>query len=228
MYSAAIASPFFVHFWPIVVRRNEVKHSASSKIFLWILYVALAYFQFAQNVLSTLNLVSVGLFSVDAGSALLFPSNLAILLYLYVHRSANEFRRVGVFLVLVNAAIALSSVACQHGWIGLIPEPWLVLCTSNARWLIVTGTVLLIVDAILMISLYGWIASYLQPPIGRFTIPLLATMCFDAFFFSICVSIWREGAHFGQEFLAEIVSKSLIGVFYGLWLIGFLRYWDRT
>ncbi len=201
--------------WPCTVARNAREHSVCSRCVLAILYVVLAYFQVAQHTLSAMNLVEIWGLSFNAGSAILFPSNLAILLYLYVARSPSEFCRVCVFIAGINALIASTTCIVRlSGGTGLY-------FSHDSTWVILLGTLILVLDAMFMVAFYGHRICRSMSGLGRIVVPLLAALSLDSLLFSAVISSFRDGS-FLYIFVAQLTSKWVFGALYGVILATYL------
>ncbi|ESY41022.1 GGDEF domain-containing protein [Mesorhizobium sp. RSR380A] len=175
------------------------------RIGLGVFVCALGAMHFLETYLASVFYVALPFGMVSPGSAVLFSGKLVMLLLLYMKEDAATVRQPIYGLLLGNALmIGLVLILRLHDISafsdGKLPDIGFI---DQMGWLMVWGTTLLFIDAILIILLYEKLGRYLRrAPFSRILICVACVLTFDqAGFFS--------ALHF--------VAGAPIAVFFGGW-----------
>ncbi|MER9319808.1 GGDEF domain-containing protein [Mesorhizobium sp. M0659] len=175
------------------------------RIGLGVFVCALGAMHFLETYLASVFYVALPFGMVSPGSAVLFSGKLVMLLLLYMKEDAATVRQPIYGLLLGNALmIGLVLILRLHHISafsdGKLPDIGFI---DQLGWLMVWGTTLLFIDAILIILLYEKLGRYLRrAPFSRILICVACVLTFDqAGFFS--------ALHF--------VAGAPIAVFFGGW-----------
>ena len=175
------------------------------RIGLGVFVCALGVMHFLETYLASVFYVALPFGLVSPGSAVLFSGKLVMLLLLYMKEDAATVRQPIYGLLLGNAlTIGLVLVLRLHSIAplpdGRAPDIGFI---DEMGWLMVWGTTLLFVDAILLILLYEKLGAYLRHmPFARILASVACVLTFDqAGFFT--------ALHF--------VAGAPIEVFFGGW-----------
>jgi len=194
-----------------------------------LLFVALGVLQYMQVFLA--NSLYVELFPgimVSSGSAVLFPATLFTVLILYLREGALVTRTAIYAIVVANMLLFLLQFTLwYHIDHPSVYNPYHLpanLFTSNARVLI-TGTLLLFVDAVLVIVLYEFFSRLSGLLFLRILLTMVSVLSFDAIMFPI-------GSFWGTERMQELiisglVSKSAAAVIYTLLFTTYLWVFEK-
>ncbi|MER9446089.1 GGDEF domain-containing protein [Mesorhizobium sp. M0254] len=176
------------------------------RIGLGVFVCALGAMHFLETYLASVFYVALPFGMVSPGSAVLFSGKLVMLLLLYMKEDAPTVRQPIYGLLLGNALmIGLVLILRLHDISALsdgkLPDIGFI---DQLGWLMVWGTTLLFIDAILIILLYEKLGRYLRKaPFSRILICVACVLTFDqAGFFT--------ALHF--------VAGAPIAVFFGGWL----------
>ncbi|MER8746200.1 GGDEF domain-containing protein [Mesorhizobium sp. M1004] len=176
------------------------------RIGLGVFVCALGAMHFLETYLASVFYVALPFGMVSPGSAVLFSGKLVMLLLLYMKEDAATVRQPIYGLLLGNALmIGLVLILRLHDISALsdgkLPDIGFI---DQLGWLMVWGTTLLFIDAILIILLYEKLGRYLRKaPFSRILICVACVLTFDqAGFFT--------ALHF--------VAGAPIAVFFGGWL----------
>ncbi|MDX8497660.1 GGDEF domain-containing protein [Mesorhizobium sp. VK4C] len=175
------------------------------RIGLGVFVCALGVMHFLETYLASVFYVALPFGMVSPGSAVLFSGKLAMLLLLYMKEDAATVRQPIYGLLLGNALmIGLVLILRLHA-ISPLPDGKMpdIGFIDEMGWLMVWGTSLLFVDAILMILVYENLGAYLRHrPFARILASVACVLTFDqAGFFT--------ALHF--------VAGAPIEVFFGGW-----------
>lgn len=192
------------------------------------LYVLLGAMQILQ-VLSGAILVSAAPgVAVSPGSAVLFSAGLAAVLLVYIREDALETRRLIYALAAANIVVAvlLTTMAWQieaPGTVNLIGVPASVFARSALD--LAVGTGLLVLDALLVVILYEFIAHRIE---GLF-VPVAATLalvlCADSLVYISC-ALW-DRADYTHILGVSMASKTLAGLWFAAIITYYLHRHDR-
>ncbi|TGQ69745.1 GGDEF domain-containing protein [Mesorhizobium sp. M00.F.Ca.ET.186.01.1.1] len=176
-----------------------------SRVGLGVFVCALGVMHFLETYLASVFYVALPFGMVSPGSAVLFSGKLVMLLLLYIKEDAAKVRQPIYGLLLGNALmIGLVLLLRMHTIApmsdGRLPDIGFI---DEMGWLMVWGTTLLVVDAILIILLYEKLGRYLrQAQFARILISVACVLTLDqAGFFT--------ALHF--------VAGAPIAVFFGGW-----------
>jgi hypothetical protein len=188
---------------------------------LGLVYLVLGIFQLAQYVLAVLWPITVAGTSIFIGSTILFPANLFIILLVNIKYDTYEFRRVCRFLLLVNVVIC--AVVCTvRLWASdlVLPETLRLVAGPGASRVVVFGTILLVIDAVVMVLLYD--LSGARPLLIRLAVPLSIISAIDAIGYSEILS-WAKGAGAVENVEGQVAGKVIVSVLYASVLALYIR-----
>lgn len=175
------------------------------RIGLGVFICALGVMHFLETYLASVFYVALPFGMVSPGSAVLFSGKLVMLLLLYMKEDAATVRQPIYGLLLGNALMIGLVLLLRLHVIAALPDGRLpdIGFIDQMGWLMVWGTTLLFVDAILIILLYEKLGRYLRKaPFARVLISVACVLTFDqAGFFT--------ALHF--------VAGAPIAVFFGGW-----------
>ncbi|WP_192258487.1 GGDEF domain-containing protein [Mesorhizobium caraganae] len=175
------------------------------RIGLGVFVCALGAMHFLETYLASVFYVALPFGMVSPGSAVLFSGKLVMLLLLYMKEDAATVRQPIYGLLLGNALmIGLVLILRLHDISALsdgkLPDIGFI---DQMGWLMVWGTTLLFIDAILIILLYEKLGRYLRKaPFTRILICVACVLTFDQVGFFTAL-------HF--------VAGAPIAVFFGGW-----------
>jgi diguanylate cyclase (GGDEF)-like protein len=166
---------------------------------------------------------------LSAGSVAIFPATLFAVLLVYVIEDEAEARRLVYAAVLANVLVALLIVFGQPLFnspgegnrLGLDPP-----AAARLARIVVTGALLLAVDAFILIRAFEWFASRIGRNIlARAQFALGLSIAFDAVAFSVVV--FGASPRLGSILLIDMAGKLLAATFYSLAFL-FLLPWSRV
>jgi diguanylate cyclase (GGDEF)-like protein len=175
------------------------------RIGLGVFVCALGVMHFLETYLASVFYVALPFGMVSPGSAVLFSGKLVMLLLLYMKEDAATVRQPIYGLLLGNALMIGLVLLLRLHAIAPLPDGKLpdIGFIDEMGWLMVWGTTLLVIDAILIILLYEKLGRYLRKAqFARILISVACVLTFDqAGFFT--------ALHF--------VAGAPIAVFFGGW-----------
>jgi diguanylate cyclase (GGDEF)-like protein len=177
-----------------------------NRIGLGVFVCALGVMHFLETYLASVFYVALPFGMVSPGSAVLFSCKLVMLLLLYIKEDAVTVRQPIYGLLLGNALMIGLVLILRLHEISPLPDGKLpdIGFIDQMGWLMVWGTTLLFIDAILIILLYEKLGRYLRTALFlRVLITIACVLTFDqAGFFT--------ALHF--------ITGAPIAVFFGGWL----------
>ncbi|MER9476805.1 GGDEF domain-containing protein [Mesorhizobium sp. M0520] len=194
------------------------------RIGLGVFVCALGVMHFLETYLASVFYVALPFGMVSPGSAVLFSGKLVMLLLLYIKEDAATVRQPIYGLLLGNALmIGLVLILRLHD-IAPLPDGKLpdIGFIDEMGWLMVWGTTLLFVDAILIILLYEKLGKYLRKALfTRILVSVACVLTFDqAGFFTALhfVTGAPVAVFFGGWF-----AKMAAALVYSTMLVGYIR-----
>ncbi|MER9891536.1 GGDEF domain-containing protein [Mesorhizobium sp. M0119] len=175
------------------------------RIGLGVFVCALGVMHFLETYLASVFYVALPFGMVSPGSAVLFSGKLVMLLLLYIKEDAATVRQPIYGLLLGNALmIGLVLILRLHD-IAPLPDGKLpdIGFIDEMGWLMVWGTTLLFIDAILIILLYEKLGKYLRKAL--FTRILVSVAC--------VLTLDQAGFFTALDF----VTGAPVAVFFGGW-----------
>jgi diguanylate cyclase (GGDEF)-like protein len=173
---------------------------------LGIFICALGVMHFLETYLAGVFYVALPFGMVSPGSAVLFSGKLVMLLLLYIKEDAATVRQPIYGLLLGNALMIGLVLLLRLHAVAPLPDgrPPDIAFIDEMGWLMVWGTTLLVIDAVLIILLYEKLGRYLRrAQFARVLISVACVLTFDqAGFFA--------ALHF--------VAGAPVAVFFGGWL----------
>nr|WP_302896634.1 GGDEF domain-containing protein [Mesorhizobium sp. LMG 17147] len=197
------------------------------RIGLGVFVCALGVMHFLETYLASVFYVALPFGMVSPGSAVLFSGKLVMLLLLYIKEDAATVRQPIYGLLLGNALmiglvliLRLHDIAPLPG--GGLPDIGFI---DEMGWLMVWGTTLLFVDAILVILLYEELGKYLRKALfTRILVCVACVLTFDqAGFFTALhfVTGAPVAVFFGGWF-----AKMAAAVVYSTMLVAYIRWFE--
>ncbi len=199
------------------------------RIGLGVFICALGAMHFLETYLASVFYVTLPFGIVSPGSSVLFSGKLAMLLLLYIKEDAAKVRQPIYGLLLGNALmIGLVVVLTQHE-IAPLPNGQRpdIAFIDQMGWLMVWGTSLLFLDAILMILFYERLGRYLRgKPFLRILTALSCVLTFDQAGFFAALHFVSDAP--GEVFLGGWIAKMGAALIYSAMLCVYLRWFERN
>lgn len=198
-----------------------------ARIGLGVFVCALGVMHFLETYLASVFYVALPFGMVSPGSAVLFSGKLVMLLLLYIKEDAATVRQPIYGLLLGNALmIGLVLILRLHA-ISPLPDDKApdIGFIDQMGWLMVWGTSLLFVDAILIILLYEKLGGYLRDQLFvRILVSVACVLSFDqAGFFTALHFV--TGAPIAV-FFGGWYAKMSAALAYSLMLVAYLRWFE--
>ena len=195
------------------------------RIGLGVFVCALGVMHFLETYLASVFYVALPFGMVSPGSAVLFSGKLVMLLLLYMKEDAATVRQPIYGLLLGNTLmIGLVLILRLHA-IAPLPDGRLpdIGFIDQMGWLMVWGTSLLFVDAILIILLYEKLGAYLrQRPFVRILASVACVLTFDQAGFFLALH-FVAGAPI-EVFFGGWFAKMAAALAYSGMLVAYLRW----
>ncbi len=196
---------------------------------LGLLFTALGVFQFMQVFLIQTVIIEIlpNIFT-SPGSIVLFVGGLFAILVVYIREDALEARKVIYAILFANLTVALLQFIFANSLknsdtinVYNIPSEFF---TQSARTL-VAGTIVLFIDAFVIILVYEFISRFIRPLYFRMAISMIIVLSLDTVLFSL-------GAFAGKpEFMNILISgmifKPVAAIFYSALFSIYLYYFDK-
>jgi len=163
--------------------------------------------------------------AMSPGSVVLFPANILVVLFAYIHGDAYEARKVIYGLFAANVVtVLLGALIGQHlpsviaiNPLDLSPQVFL-----GSPRIALVGASVLWADTVLIVVLYEWLRRRL---LGIRFLPIWLSMvlvlCFDTVLFA--TGSFVETPAYTSILLSGLLGKSVVGSFYALALFGYIR-----
>jgi diguanylate cyclase (GGDEF)-like protein len=198
-----------------------------NRIGLGVFVCALGVMHFLETYLASVFYVALPFGMVSPGSAVLFSGKLVMLLLLYVKEDAATVRQPIYGLLLGNALmIGLVLILRLHA-ISPLPDGKLpdIGFIDQMGWLMVWGTTLLFIDAILIILLYERLGRYLRKALfTRILVSVACVLTFDQAGFFTALHFFA-GAPIAV-FFGGWIAKMGAAVAYSVMLVAYLRWFE--
>ena len=199
---------------------------------LSLLYVFVGATQFLQTLMVLTIHVDFGDYPMSPGSAVLFGSTLLAVLLIYLREDVPTTRRLIYGVVLANVSLVGVTLLLRWGLANglLTPHGNVEPFTDFNIAAHVFGSILLFIDALLLIFLYeavslrmGW-----MPLFGRILLSLLVTLCFDAVLFVSAIFFWSPD--YENILIGNLLGKTISGIGYSAFLWAYFWYFhpNRT
>ncbi len=196
---------------------------------LGLLFTALGVFQFLQVFLSAAFYIEIAPnIIVSSGTAVFFTASLFAILLVYIREDALEARKVIYALVIAN--LALSLIQLTLGWgidaeeiknIYNLPKSFYI----QQAQVVFTGSLVLLLDAFILIFLYEFISRYISILFLRILFTMLFILALDTFAFSLGVFGFTDT--FWSAFVSGLISKSTTAVLYSIIFTVYLLFIDK-
>ncbi len=190
------------------------------------LFATLGVFQYLQVLLAFSLYVEVipGAF-VSPGSVVLFSGSLFGLFLVFLRESPQETKTLVYGLLAANLALsALSSMVSLHFESPLVRNPHHLpedLFRLDAK-IMVIGTLVLVLDMLLMIFLYPLVCRVLRSPFLRAAVTLCSVLVFDSLIFM--TAAFGHDPFYMSALGASVVAKSVAGIIYSVFLAAYVRW----
>jgi len=168
--------------------------------------------------------------AMSPGSVVLFPANILVVLFAYVHGDAYEARKVIYGLFTANVVtVLLGALIGQH-----LPSPIAInplylspkLFAGSPRIALV-GASVLFADTVLIVVVYEWLRRRL---VGLRLLPIWLSMvlvlAFDTVLF--VTGSFVETPAYTSILLSGLLGKSVVGSFYALVLFGYIQFFKEN
>ena len=193
------------------------------------IYAALGLFQYMQVFLASAYYIEIaGSVMVSPGSMVLFTASLFTVLLVYIKEDALEVQRIIYALLIAN--ILMSILLLLFGWhsnraevfnpFGIPPD----LFGFNARVLL-AGTFVLFLDAVLIIVFYEWISRLTAKLFLRIVLTMALVVSFDSLFFPLLA--FGNSDTMRTIMVSGLISKNGAVLIYGLIFFLYLKYIDN-
>jgi len=162
---------------------------------------------------------------MSPGSVVLFPANILVVLFAYIHGDAYEARKVIYGLFAANVVtVLLGALIGQHlpsaiaiTPLGLSPEVFV-----GSPRIALVGASVLFADTVLIVVLYEWLRRRLIKlrflPIW---LSMVVVLAFDTVLFA--TGSFVETPAYTSILRSGLLGKSVVGSFYALVLFGYIR-----
>ncbi len=196
---------------------------------LSLLFTALGVFQYMQVFLAASLYIEVlpGI-SVSPGSMVMFTGSLFAILLVYIREDALEARKVIYALLAANLVLALLQLifswAIEGEYVNNIYNLPKEFFTVNSRFLFV-GTIVLFIDAFIIIFIYEAIARNIPFIFLRILITMTLVLAIDTILFSLGVFAGTD--KFGSILVSGLVSKFLSAIVYATLFSIYILYIDK-
>ena len=189
------------------------------------LFLLIGANQFFQTILTTSFTIDLfGGLTISSGSSILFSASLFTILLIYIKHGVKTTQRLILAIIIANISTTILSLIVNQQEIamhGINSQLFHV----NFRIFFV-GTVVLILDAFLIVILYEilfsrvrWLNLY-----TRLLIAMLVTLNFDAILFSLG-SFW-DWPHLSKIIISQVIAKTTVSIYFATMLFLYLRYVD--
>ncbi|WP_341220308.1 PAS domain S-box protein [Polaribacter atrinae] len=200
------------------------------KLGIGLLLACLGLLQFLQVFISSSVYVSItNNFFVSPGSSILFTVTVFALLIIYIKEDAGETKKVIYTLLIVNILVIV--LLKLFGWnLDEISanKPFSVLTNlfDSRVWVLLTGIVALLIDTLLIIVIFEFIARQIRFLFLQIFVTMLLVVSFDTVFFSI-IAFWHSD-NLGSIIQAGLISKGVFTGFYSLIFYIYLKFFDLS
>ncbi len=212
-----------VLYFSVMVALFRFRHRIGIGVFL----CALGVMHFLETYLASVFYIALPFGLLSPGSTVLFSGKLVMLLLLYIKEDARTVRQPIYGLLFGNALmIGLVLVLRQHEIAtlpgGQVPD---IAFIDQMGWLMVWGTALLYVDAILIILFYEKLGRHLsRQPLARVAAAVCTVLTFDQIGFFTALH-FVAGAPM-EVLFGGWVAKMAAGLVYSLLLVTYLRWFE--
>ncbi|MDH3744744.1 MAG: PAS domain S-box protein [Acidobacteriota bacterium] len=178
---------------------------------------------FQTFLVSTVSMNLLGRFPTSPGSSVLQSASLFAILLIYLKEGVGATRRLVYAILLANVTLILLTMSTQWGLVSgrlqsLSPVSELFQLFDLKGF--VVGTILITVDALLLLAIHEILAARARwlPAAGRIAFSFLPVLCFDTVVF-VTVGL-GEGP--GALLMGNLLGRLLAGSVFAVVLAGFL------
>jgi diguanylate cyclase (GGDEF)-like protein len=199
------------------------------KIGIAVVYITIGVFQHMQTALASFVYFEIAPgIQVSPGSAVLFTASLFVILLVYIREDVLEARKLIYGIILANVVLSIFTflLGFQLEWLNAhgVVTANLSYFTVHSR-ILLSGTATLIIDVLLIILVYEYVAKYIQSLFGRIYSAMAVVLVVDTFFFV-------SGSFLGQAdltylILSGIIGKLIMALVYSLLLSWYLIFYQR-
>ncbi|AUC21779.1 hypothetical protein BTO15_06505 [Polaribacter sejongensis] len=193
-----------------------------------VMFACLGLFQFVQLFLYSRVSVSItDSFFVSPGSVVYFTASLFVILMVYIKEDASETKKLIYALFIVNIVMTILVQALNLHFnntsIQGTYNASVNLFDISLRELFI-GTIVLFLDAFLIILLFEYISKRVECLFLRICITMLIVVSFDTLFF-VTLNFWGVD-NLKSIIVSGLISKGVFTVFYSALLYFYLRFFD--
>jgi PAS domain S-box-containing protein len=202
-----------------------------NKLGLAPLYIFIGSIQYLQTILATIFYIKLfDKYFVSPGSILLFSSTLFALLLVYIKEGVYNTRALIFGILITNISLSvISGITVLEG----NSFPTFLQKIGNAvdifdvdYRIFFIGTLIFIIDLVLMIVIYKWLITKFKS-LHLFLvifISLSVALCFDSFAFTSAVFYDNPG--YQEILISQLVAKNIATLLFASLLYGYIKYFD--
>lgn len=198
------------------------------RIGIGVFMCALGVMHFLETYLASVFYIALPFGMLSPGSTVMFSGKLAMLLLLYIKEDATTVRQPIYGLLFGNVLMIGLVLLLRLHELAPLPDGRLpdIPFIDQMGWLMVWGTALLFVDAILMILLYEKLGRSLRgSPFLRVAIALSCVLTFDQLGFFTALH-FVAGAPL-QVLVGGWVAKMAASLIFSFMLVAYLRWFEK-
>lgn len=196
---------------------------------LGLLFTSLGLFQFIQVFMaSTLYFEISDVIVISPGSSVLFSATLFAVLLIYIKEDATTARKLIYSLVIANVVLCFLLLSFRMNIEGSYNYNPFDVSTEffyTNIFVLIVGTCILYIDALLIIYLYEYISKYTSNLFLRILFTMILVLSFDAISFTLG-SFW----HFKDMqkiIISGLVSKNIMVLVYSILFTIYLKYFEK-
>ncbi|WP_062054027.1 ATP-binding protein [Sediminicola sp. YIK13] len=198
------------------------------------LYILLGCFQYFQvNLENAVSFKFMGEYPIFPGSVILFSALLFAVLLIYIYEGVISARTLILGILISNFFLTglFEITATQDYFIALQDDTIDVsdasLFSIDYKFFII-GTVILLIDFILLASTYQFLVSRIKRPLFFFTVflSLWTVLMFDALAFN--TAIFYGTSNYVPSLIGHIIGKSLSALLFSIILYIYMTYIDKV
>jgi PAS domain S-box-containing protein len=194
------------------------------------IYAVVGLFQFMMVfIASTLYLRITDDFVVSPGSCVLFTGSLFAVLLIYIREDAMETRKIVYALVIANVitSLLLYTFGWSHNNLDILsPSGYTVDLFNMNAWILIAGTVTMVIDVVLLILLYELFSRFVKKCLFlRIYLIMALVLSFDAFCFTT-LSFWHSDLY-GSILISGLISKNGAALIYAFLFWLYLRFIEK-
>jgi diguanylate cyclase (GGDEF)-like protein len=199
-----------------------------ARIGIGVFMCALGVMHFLETYLASVFYVQLPFGIVSPGSAVLFSGKLAMLLLLYIKEDAATVRQPIYGLLLGNALMVLMVLLLRQHELAVLPNGRTpdIAFIDEMGWLMVWGTTLLFVDAILIILAYEKLGRIFRRSLfARILISVACVLTLDQAGFYLALRFFSDAP--AEVFFGGWAAKMATALVFSAMMVAYLR-WVET